>query len=73
MYVLATYVYTENLSSAITISEALENGIVGLNDPLPSVAQAPFGGYKESGIGREDGHYGIEEFLEVKYISIGLN
>ena len=73
MYVLATYVYTENLSSAITISEALENGIVGLNDPLPSVAQAPFGGYKESGIGREDGHYGIEEFFEVKYISIGLN
>ncbi len=73
VYGLAAYVYTENLSSAITISEELEYGIVGLNDSLPSVAQAPFGGYKESGLGREGGHYGIEEFLEVKYISIGLN
>lgn len=73
VYGLAAYVYTENLSSAILISEELEYGIVGLNDSLPSVAQAPFGGYKESGLGREGGHYGIEEFLEVKYISIGLN
>ena len=73
VYGLAAYVYTENLSTAITISEELEYGIVGLNDALPSVAQAPFGGYKESGLGREGGHYGIEEFLEVKYISIGLN
>jgi succinate-semialdehyde dehydrogenase/glutarate-semialdehyde dehydrogenase len=44
-----------------------------LNDALPSVPQAPFGGYKESGLGREGGHYGIDEFLEVKYISIGLD
>jgi succinate-semialdehyde dehydrogenase / glutarate-semialdehyde dehydrogenase len=70
---LAAYVYTDNLSRAFRISEKLEYGIVGLNDSLPSVAQAPFGGYKESGVGREGGHFGIEEFLEVKYISIGLD
>lgn len=72
-YGLAAYVFTENLSRAFRISELLEYGIVGLNDSLPSVAQAPFGGYKESGLGREGGHFGIEEFLEVKYISIGLD
>jgi succinate-semialdehyde dehydrogenase/glutarate-semialdehyde dehydrogenase len=72
-YGLAAYVFTENLSRAFRISEQLEYGIVGLNDSLPSVAQAPFGGYKESGLGREGGHFGIEEFLEVKYISIGLD
>jgi succinate-semialdehyde dehydrogenase / glutarate-semialdehyde dehydrogenase len=71
-YGLAAYVYTENLSQAIRMSEKLEYGIIGLNDGLPSVSQAPFGGFKQSGLGREGGHYGIEEFLEVKYISIGL-
>ncbi len=71
-YGLAAYLFTENLSKAIRISEKLEFGIVGLNDGTPSVAQAPFGGFKESGLGREGGHYGINEFLEVKYISIGL-
>jgi succinate-semialdehyde dehydrogenase/glutarate-semialdehyde dehydrogenase len=70
---LAAYVFTENLSRSFRISEQLEYGIVGLNDALPSVAQAPFGGYKESGLGREGGHFGIEEFLEIKYISIGLD
>lgn len=72
-YGLAAYVYTENLSRSFRITEQLEYGIVGLNDALPSAAQVPFGGYKESGLGREGGHYGIEEFLEVKYISIGLD
>ncbi|MCK6258929.1 NAD-dependent succinate-semialdehyde dehydrogenase [Fictibacillus sp. KIGAM418] len=71
-YGLAAYVYTENLSQALTLSEELEYGIVGLNDALPSVAQAPFGGTKQSGLGREGGHFGIEEYLEVKYVSIGL-
>lgn len=71
-YGLAAYVYSENLSEAIRISEGLEYGIVGLNDGLPSVAQAPFGGFKESGLGREGSHYGIAEYLEMKYISIGL-
>ncbi len=72
-YGLAAYVYTDNLSRSFRITEQLEYGIVGLNDALPSVVQAPFGGYKESGLGREGGHFGIEEFLEVKYISIGLD
>ncbi len=70
---LAAYVYTNDLSRSFRITEGLEYGIIGLNDALPSVPQAPFGGYKESGLGREGGHYGIDEFLEVKYISIGLD
>ncbi|MCL7745849.1 NAD-dependent succinate-semialdehyde dehydrogenase [Halalkalibacter alkaliphilus] len=69
---LAAYLYTQNLSNAIRMSEALQYGIVGVNDALPSVAQAPFGGFKESGLGREGGHHGIEEFLETKYISMGI-
>ncbi|MED3987562.1 NAD-dependent succinate-semialdehyde dehydrogenase [Peribacillus simplex] len=69
---LAAYVFSDNLTEAIEISEGLEYGIVGLNDGLPSVAQAPFGGFKESGLGREGGHYGIEEYLEIKYISLGF-
>jgi len=72
-YGLAAYVFTQNLSRAFHISEELEYGIIGLNDGLPSVAQAPFGGYKESGLGREGGHHGIDEYLELKYISIELN
>ncbi|WP_318507541.1 NAD-dependent succinate-semialdehyde dehydrogenase [Bacillus sp. T3] len=72
-YGLAAYVYTKDLSRSFRITEQLEYGIIGLNDALPSVPQAPFGGYKESGLGREGGHYGIEEYLEVKYISIGLD
>ncbi|MGN1401392.1 MAG: NAD-dependent succinate-semialdehyde dehydrogenase [Bacillus sp. (in: firmicutes)] len=67
---LAAYVYTKDISAAVRIAEQLEYGIVGLNDGLPSVAQAPFGGMKESGIGREGGKYGIEEYVETKYISL---
>ncbi len=69
---LAAYVFTENITKGIRISEQLEYGIVGLNDGMPSTPQAPFGGFKQSGIGREGGHHGIEEYLEVKYISLGL-
>lgn len=72
IYGLAAYVFTENISEGIQIVEGLEYGIVGLNDGLPSTPQAPFGGFKQSGLGREGGRYGIEEFLEVKYISLGL-
>ncbi|WP_455676108.1 NAD-dependent succinate-semialdehyde dehydrogenase [Pradoshia sp.] len=71
-YGLAAYVYSEKISEAIYIAENLEYGIVGVNDGLPSVAQAPFGGFKQSGLGREGSHHGIDEFLEVKYISLGL-
>ncbi|WP_281657777.1 NAD-dependent succinate-semialdehyde dehydrogenase [Halobacillus sp. Cin3] len=72
IYGLAAYVFTENLSTGIRISEQMEYGIVGLNDGLPSTPQAPFGGFKQSGLGREGGHHGIEEYLETKYISVGL-
>lgn len=72
IYGLAAYVFTENISTGIRISEGLEYGIVGLNDGLPSAPQAPFGGFKQSGLGREGGHQGIEEYLETKYISLGM-
>lgn len=72
IYGLAAYVFTENISRGIRVTEALEYGIIGLNDGVPSTPQAPFGGFKQSGLGREGGHHGIEEYLEVKYISLGL-
>lgn len=72
IYGLAAYVFTENISRGIRITEKLEYGIIGLNDGLPSTPQAPFGGFKQSGLGREGGHHGIDEYVEVKYISLGL-
>lgn len=72
-YGLAAYVFTRDLDRALRLGEALEYGIVGLNDPLPGVVQAPFGGWKSSGIGAEGGYYGLESFLEYKYMSIGLS
>lgn len=71
-YGLAAYVFTENMKEAVQIAESLEYGIIGLNDGAPSAAQAPFGGFKESGLGREGSHFGIEDYLEIKYISLGL-
>lgn len=71
-YGLAAYLYTESLSRAYKVSEKLDYGIIGINDDLPSTAQAPFGGMKESGLGREGGREGIDEFLETKYLSIRL-
>ncbi|HSY80260.1 MAG TPA: NAD-dependent succinate-semialdehyde dehydrogenase [Gemmatimonadaceae bacterium] len=69
---LAAYFYTRDLSRAWRVAERLDYGIVGINDPLPSTAQAPFGGTKESGLGREGGTEGMEAFLETKYVSMGL-
>lgn len=71
-YGLAAYVFTENVKRGMNIVEGLEYGIIGWNDGAPSAAQAPFGGMKESGLGREGGHHGIEGFLETKYVSIEL-
>ncbi|MCY9376638.1 succinate-semialdehyde dehydrogenase [Bacillus sp. T17B1] len=71
-YGLAAYFFTENYRRGIYISENLEYGIIGWNDGGPSAVQAPFGGMKESGIGREGGSEGIEPYLETKYMSIGL-
>jgi succinate-semialdehyde dehydrogenase / glutarate-semialdehyde dehydrogenase len=67
---LIAYVYTRDLERGIRVSERLETGMVGLNRGMVSTPAAPFGGVKQSGIGREGGRLGIEEFLEVKYINI---
>lgn len=71
-YGLAAYVFTNDLSRAHRMAEALDYGIVGINDGVPSTPQAPFGGVKQSGIGREGGSWGIEEYLEIKYVSVGI-
>ena len=71
-YGLAAYAYTNDLSRAWRVAERLEFGIVGINDPLPSTAQAPFGGFKESGLGREGGPEGMDAFLETKFVSTGI-
>ena len=71
-YGLAAYLFTNDVSRAFRVAEALDYGIVGLNDGVPATPQAPFGGVKQSGVGREGGHWGIEEYLEVKYLSVGL-
>ncbi len=68
---LASYVYTTNLARSWTMTEALEYGIVGLNTGLISTAEAPFGGIKASGFGREGSHYGIDDYVEVKYVCVG--
>lgn len=69
---LAAYFYTRDLRRAIRVAEALEYGMVGVNDATGYTHEIPFGGFKESGLGREGGHQGIEEYMEVKSISIGV-
>ncbi len=71
-YGLAAYVFTNDLSIAWKMAEGLEAGIIGINDPVPATPQCPFGGMKESGMGRELGHEGLEAYLETKYISFKL-
>jgi succinate-semialdehyde dehydrogenase/glutarate-semialdehyde dehydrogenase len=71
-YGLVAYVYTENLKRGLRVGEALETGMVGLNQGVVSNPAAPFGGVKESGLGREGGLTGIDEFLETKYIGVAM-
>lgn len=71
-YGLAAYVYTRDNQRCFRMAEQLEYGIVGINDGSPTQTQAPFGGFKESGIGREGGRYGMDEYLETKFVSFGL-
>jgi succinate-semialdehyde dehydrogenase / glutarate-semialdehyde dehydrogenase len=70
-YGLAAYFYTRDVGRVIRVAEALEYGIIGINEGIISTETAPFGGMKESGIGREGSRYGIEEFLEIKYVLLG--
>ncbi|MXY14292.1 MAG: NADP-dependent succinate-semialdehyde dehydrogenase [Proteobacteria bacterium] len=70
-YGLAAYFYTRDITRVWKVAEALEYGIVGINTGLISTEVAPFGGMKESGIGREGSKYGIEEYLEIKYLCMG--
>jgi len=69
---LASYFYSENLSRVWRVSEALEYGMVGINTGLISTAIAPFGGVKQSGIGREGSKYGLDDYLEIKYLCMGI-
>lgn len=68
---LAAYYFTNNYKTGVYLQDHLDFGIIGWNDGLPSAAQVPFGGFKESGLGREGGIEGIEPYLETKYLSIG--
>ncbi len=71
-YGLAAYVFTNDLTIAWKMAEGIEAGIIGINEPVPAVPQCPFGGMKESGMGRELGHEGLEAYLETKYVAIRL-
>jgi succinate-semialdehyde dehydrogenase/glutarate-semialdehyde dehydrogenase len=71
-YGLVAYLYTKDLARALRVSEALETGMIGLNQGVVSNAGAPFGGVKQSGFGREGGKVGIDEYLEWKYVAVAL-
>lgn len=69
---LAAYFFTQSLSRSWRVAEALESGIVGINTGLISTEVAPFGGVKESGVGREGSKYGIQDYTELKYLCVGI-
>lgn len=71
-YGLAAYVFTNDLTIATRMAEGLEAGIIGINDPVPATPQCPFGGMKESGLGRELGSEGLDAYFETKYVAVGL-
>ncbi len=68
---LASYFYTQDLGRVFRVSEGLKYGMVGVNEGLITTVEAPFGGVKESGLGKEGGHQGIEDYLDTKYVCIG--
>jgi succinate-semialdehyde dehydrogenase/glutarate-semialdehyde dehydrogenase len=67
---LAGYVMTQDADRLLRVAEALEFGVVGANDGAPSTAEAPFGGRKDSGLGREGGAHGLDAYVELKYVSV---
>jgi succinate-semialdehyde dehydrogenase/glutarate-semialdehyde dehydrogenase len=71
-YGLAAYVYTRDLDRALRVAEALDFGIIGINDFNPTSAAVPFGGVKQSGLGREGGHEGMAEYQDTKVCGIAL-
>ncbi|HEX4008852.1 MAG TPA: NAD-dependent succinate-semialdehyde dehydrogenase [Solirubrobacteraceae bacterium] len=71
-YGLVAYVFTRDLKRALRVCEKLQTGMIGLNQGIVSNAQAPFGGVKQSGFGREGGYEGIEEYLDTKYVAVNL-
>jgi len=72
-YGLSAYAFTRDLSRMFRLAESLEAGMIGINDGLPTTSQAPFGGVKQSGWGRELGIEGMDAFLETKHVSIGIS
>jgi succinate-semialdehyde dehydrogenase/glutarate-semialdehyde dehydrogenase len=68
---LASYFYSRDVGRIFRVAEALEYGMVGINTGLISVAEVPFGGVKQSGLGREGSHQGIDDYVEVKYLCLG--
>jgi succinate-semialdehyde dehydrogenase/glutarate-semialdehyde dehydrogenase len=70
-YGLASYFYSNDMGQCLRVADALEYGMVAINEPVVSGEAVPFGGIKESGIGREGSKYGIDDFVEIKYILIG--
>ena len=68
---LASYFYSRDIGRIFRVGEALEYGMVGINTGLISTAEAPFGGIKQSGLGREGSHHGIEDYVEIKYLCLG--
>jgi succinate-semialdehyde dehydrogenase/glutarate-semialdehyde dehydrogenase len=71
-YGLAAYFYSRDVARAWRVAERLEVGMVGINAAFLSVEVAPFGGVKQSGVGREGSRHGIEEFVEMKYLAFGV-
>jgi succinate-semialdehyde dehydrogenase/glutarate-semialdehyde dehydrogenase len=70
-YGLAAYFYSRDIGRVWRVAEALDYGMVGINEGIISTEVAPFGGVKESGLGREGSRYGIDEFVEIKYLCMG--
>ncbi len=71
IYGLAAYLYTRDLGRSMRVSDALEYGMVGVNTPKFTGAPIPFGGHKQSGLGREGSRYGLDDYTELKYVCLG--